>query len=109
MVIVAIKLLGLLVGDNWSEEEDEELVFEEVVERTLSEAEAYDSSAENERDMFPTQRHRSLKLPWFRQPQRTVMSLLRRKRRKAQSHGDLVSYVGTIHVKYVGCNKYNCF
>ena len=85
-------IVWTFVGDNWSEEEDEELVFEEVVERTLSEAEAYDSSAENERDMFPTQRHRSLKLPWFRQPQRTVMSLLRRKRRKAQGHGDLVSY-----------------
>ena len=83
-------LMVVLTGDNSSEEEDEELVFEEVVERNLSEAEAYDSSADNERDMFPTQRNRSLKLPFLNKPSRTVMSLLRRKRRKEQEPGDLV-------------------
>jgi len=87
---VLLGIITVFIGDNSSEEEDEELVFEEVVERNLSEAEAYDSSAENERDMFPTQRNRSLKFPFLNKPSRTVMSLLRRKPRKEQEPGDLV-------------------
>ena len=68
-------------------------MFEEVVERNLSEVEVYDSSAENERDIFPTQRNRSIKLPFLNKPSRTVMSLLRRKPRKEQEPGDLVCFV----------------
>ena len=86
---VFLQFIFCCFPDNSSEEDDEEL-FEEVVERNLSEVEAYDSSAENDRDMFPTQRNRSIKLPFLNKPSRTVMSLLRRKPRKEQEPGDLV-------------------